>query len=319
MKKKKNKKLKIQRRDKCYSLSESCFYKLKSSEKFAELIGVPLVDLKASALKPEYNIFVQDGRTIEEPSLKLDRIQTRIASLISRIRVTNALHSGRKEHSHITNARQHLGYVPLLTTDIRKFFQSTGTEKIYRFFYKHLKCSNQVAKLASELCSCNGHIPTGSRISMVLAYWSNYDMFEEIQRLSQSRGVTFTIFVDDLTFSGESVNKSFRSTVTNIIRRHGHIAHPEKTKLYRREAVKPVTGTAIQGDSLILSNKHHLSIYEDFLQWELSDKNIPHPRLENRILGKLAAQSSVDERYKAKARSFRRFLKERRSTAVTRS
>lgn len=313
MKKNKTKKLRIQQRNKCYSINDSCFYDLKSTEKFATLLGTSVLNLKEVAADPDYNIFKQDGRTIEEPSAKVDKIQTRIASLLSRIKVTDALHSGRKGYSHITNAKAHLGNVPLLTTDIRKFFQSTSSDKIYRFFLRNLKCSHQVSKLASELCSCNGHIPTGSRVSMILAYWSNHEMFDEIQKLSESRGIKFTIFVDDLTFSGENVNKSFRNMVKKIIQRHGHVAHPEKTKLYPKDAVKSVTGTAIQGEDLIISNKHHLSIHEDIIQWELSDKNIPHPKLENRILGKLTAQSLVDERYKGKARSFRKFLKDRPS------
>jgi hypothetical protein len=40
-----------------------------------------------------------------------------------------------------------------------------------------------------------------------------------------------SVYVDDITFSGESINRLFLTTVKKIILSNGHFAHPEKTKI----------------------------------------------------------------------------------------
>jgi len=309
LKKIKIKKPKINTKDKSYELKDSCLYKLGSVKKLARLLNLPLEKIEPLKSDDNYNVFINNGRTIEQPTGLLDIVQTRIASLLVRIKPSNSLHSGVKKRSHITNARVHLGQHPLLTSDIRGFFKSTSTNQIFLFFRKQLKCSADVSDTLTAICSYSGHIPTGSRISMVLAYWANRPMFDEWEAIAKSRNLNFSIFVDDITFSGHGLNRKFVSLIKRVATRHNHQLHPDKTKLYRANSRKNVTGTSIDGDNLIVSQKNHKNIYADMILWMESDKCIPHKNLENRILGKLTAQAQVDPRYKDKARSFRLSIK----------
>ncbi|MBF4355323.1 RNA-directed DNA polymerase, partial [Vibrio anguillarum] len=93
--------------------------------------------------------------------------------------------------------------------------------------------SPDIADILADICTCHNHIPTGSRISMPLAYWANCRMFEELESISGKHNVTMTVYVDDLTFSGEKVNRQLKSLVKKIISKHGHTMHPKKTKLYQ--------------------------------------------------------------------------------------
>lgn len=309
--KKPKRKPKIASKNKNYGIQDCCLYKVGSLKKLAQLLHADISTLTSLCDNNLYNVFTDNGRIIEQPIGARDIVQTRIASLLVRIKPSDCLHSGIKKRSHITNAKVHLGNHPLLTSDIRGFFQSTTRESIYKFFHRQLKCSKDVSSILSDICTINGHVPTGSRISMVIAYWANKPMFDEWESLAKARSLNFSIFVDDITFSGQNLNRKFISLIKKIAIRYGHQLHPKKTKLYRANSIKNVTGTAIDGNKLVLSQKNRHKIYSDMMLWHASDKAIPHEKLESRILGKLTAQSQVDPIYKDKARSFRNGIKMR--------
>ena len=94
---------------------------------------------------------------------------------------------------HVSNAKKHIGVHPLLTTDLKSFFPSTSKAIVFNFFFKKLLCSPDVSELLSNLCTYNNHIPTGSRISMPLAYWANSKMFLELNALSKALGICMSL------------------------------------------------------------------------------------------------------------------------------
>ena len=258
------------------------------------------------------------SRNIEHPYFDLDKVQTRIASLICRIEQPDYVHSGVKGRSHITNAAQHIGNHKLLTSDIQTFFPSTTRRMVFDFFYKQLKCTPDIADLLASLCTCKGHIPTGSRISMPLAYWANEPMFKLLNQLSTSKNITFTLFVDDIVFSGNEINKTFEYNIKRIISNHGHTAHPRKTKLYNAEKTKIVTGVAVDTVGLLVANKHRKNIYQDISQWKVIEQaGFQFEPLNNRVLGRMNAQSLIDYRFKDKARTLRLSIKKAEQNTPT--
>ena len=223
-----------------------------------------------------------------------------------RIEQPNYVHSGVKGRSHITNATQHIGFHNLLTSDIQSFYPSTTKKMVFNFFLKRMECSPDVAELISSLCTCKGHIPTGSRISMPLAYWANEPMFNLLFKYSVPKGIKFTIFVDDIVFSGNEINKAFIHNIKKIVSDHGHTAHPRKTKFYEAGKTKVITGVAVGSDGLLVANKHRKKIYQDVSQWKITEEaGIQFEQLNNRILGRMNSQSLVDYRFKDKARTLK--------------
>lgn len=307
--KKKLQKLKIKTDNKYYKLEDCALYKIKTQKQLAKILFKDLKILKSLKDDSHYNTFKLVSRDIECPDRHLDEVHTRIASLLSRIELPDYLHSGRKGHSHITNAKAHVGDHCVLTADIRKFYRSTSFDIVFKFFNRVLLCQPDVSLLLTQLCTYNLHIPTGSRISMPLAFLANKKMFDELNKIAGSNKLNFTVFVDDITFSGNNINKMLVHKVKKIVSGHGHKIHPDKTRLFKKDSIKTITGSSANKDGLIISNKHHRKIFDDMLAWSLSDKTIRLPSLENRLLGKLVAQSSIDYRYKDKARSLRNFLK----------
>ena len=260
-----------------------------------------------------YNEFDDYGkkgkvRKIQCPSSGLDRVHTRIASLLSRIQTPEYLQSGKKGYSNVSNAKVHLNSVNLLTTDIKSFFPSTKKIMIFDFFYNQMECSADISNIFSDLCTFNGHVPTGSRISMPLAFWANSRMFSELHLLAIKHHVKMTVYVDDLTFSGDNVNKLFKSVVRKIISRHNQIMHPDKTKLYRKDDAKLITGIVVKGDKLLVKNEQHKNLFSDIECWKAikDTPNAIQSTVAKRLIGRVQSMSVIECKFKDKVRTIRK-------------
>ncbi|EHR1262554.1 TPA: reverse transcriptase family protein [Vibrio parahaemolyticus] len=307
-------KLKLETKNKSYPLQDSPFHKLTSKKVLRKLLDVDADKLKKLRQdKGNYSEFDDIGesgkaRKIQKPARDLDIVHTRIASLLCRISTPQYLHSGKKQHSNITNARQHQNKYPLLATDVKSFFPSTTWDMVFSFFYSVMKCSSDVSEILADLCTCHKHIPTGSRISMPLAFWANIRMFSELEALSTKHNVTMTVYVDDLTFSGKQVNKLFRSSAKKIITKHGHIMHPTKTKLYKSNQAKLVTGVVVEGESIKVRNEQHRKMHEELGVW-FEIKDMPYAMsssITSKLLGRLHAMGTIDDKFKQKAKTVKK-------------
>lgn len=307
--KNKKSKPKIQTKGKSYQIIDSPFFKLSSKKKLAELLGFSVSDLKKLSKNPSYSVFTTvnetgKARDIQQPVNELDLLHTRIASLLGRVKIPVNIHSGIKQKSHITNAKQHSGKERLLTTDIKNFFPSTTKEMVFRLFHHAFRMPGDVAQLLSDICCYNSAIPTGSRLSMPLAYWANHKMFEEIKALTDKHHLFFSVYVDDLTISGNDVNELLLRTVSKIVIKHGHELHLGKTRIYDKQETKIVTGVVLSGDKYCVRNRQLKNIFEDMEQWKLvKGTKIEPASLRQRLIGRLSAASQIELSFKDKART----------------
>lgn len=140
----KKSKLKIKTKGKAYPRQDSPLYNIKSKHILAKLLHCTLEDLKRlSKDDGNYKEFQEDrenksSRKIQQPAHHLDKVHTRIASLLCRMDTPSYLHSGKKNHSNVSNALAHADQdrigVPMMTTDIKSFFPSTTRKMIFSFF-----------------------------------------------------------------------------------------------------------------------------------------------------------------------------------------
>lgn len=113
-----------------------------------------------------------------------------------------------------------------------------------------------------------------------------------------------TVYVDDLTFSGDAINRHFLSVIKKIIVSNGHISHPDKTKLFEKSDVKVITGVAIKSNDLRITNKQHKLIYESLEQWKgCRDEPLISSLVEPKLLGRLHAHSNIEPKLKDKVNS----------------
>jgi RNA-directed DNA polymerase len=146
----------------------------------------------------------------------------------------------------------------VVKTDISKFYQSTTRHQVFIGLIREFKCSGDVAMLIADSCTYQGHVPTGSPASMLLAFYAHKQPFDAQYLRAMKEGRTFTLYVDDITLSGESVNLRELCSITKTLRGVGLKCH--KTHLFEKHSPKPVTGAIITDEGLRLPNRRHLKI-----------------------------------------------------------
>ena len=280
-----------------YELKESCLYKLTTKEKMEKILFKKFKILSKLTKDSNYHIFCLEQkngkkREIQVPKPGLLKIHKRIANLFYCIEVPDYLHSGVKGKSYITNAKAHLGNYPVLKIDISDFYNSISKKSIFNFFRIAMKAGEEIAGVLAGLCSYAEHLPTGSQISMPLSFFLNKKMFDELNNLSRKNNIAMSLYVDDLTFSGDNVNELFLKQVKRIIVNSGFNIKKEKTRLYGRNDNKLITGVIVKGDNIKVSNKQKKLIF-----------NTPSKKTEKALIGRLHAAGNIEPFYKDLAKN----------------
>lgn len=264
------KKKKLITHNKSYSLEESPLFKIQYLDRLLCVLNTNSQAIHSS-LKNKTNVyhyFKHGKRNIQTPTGELYRIHNRIASLLTRIIQPDYLFSGIKGKSYIENAKEHLHAKEILTTDITAFFPSTSRKMIFWFFKDNLQCSYEIANTLADLCSVEGRLPTGSQISMPLAYWVNAKMFDELNDLAKDKGLKMTVYVDDVTFSGDKIPTGFKYQIERIIKKHKHSIKLEKTILYNQQSAKEVTGLILKDGSVLPPNRQFRKFHKLLNSWK---------------------------------------------------
>lgn len=279
-----------------YPLHQSPLYKLRSKKRLANLLGLTTARLTSIASSDNYARFDVSAsgdkkRAVEHPKGQLSRVHDKLLVLLARVEVPDYLHSARKGRSYVTNARSHIGSHHVAKLDIRKFFPSTTFPYVYRFFAKELRQQPDVAWLLTKLVTCDGHIPTGSPISSLLAFHVHRRLFDEIDRIAKNLEVRMTCYVDDITLSGPKATKRLLWELALIVRNHGLQAH--KSRTFAPDRPKLVTGAIVLQSGIRLPNARHHVVGKAL---DVADADPAAASLHElqKIRGRIAEARSID-------------------------
>jgi RNA-directed DNA polymerase len=255
-----------------YSIKQSPFFAIKGKKQFEKIIGYSFENIIILLNnKNNYRIFINSkSRTIQNPCGDMEKIHKRIARLLSRIELPDYIHS-KKGSSYITNAAQHIGHHSIVKTDIRKYYPSTNYKIIFNMFKNIFKCAGDIANILANICCYNGFLPTGSSLSGYVAYFSAKNMFDEIAILVKSYSCNLTVYVDDITISGDKATKKLLFEVRQIIKKHQHTTSEKKSKTFSASSIKEVTGVIVTRDAIKVPNRR-LKLLND-----LEKKTRRHP------------------------------------------
>jgi retron-type reverse transcriptase len=254
----------MQRKKGSYPLNQSPLFKLSTKRKLVDLLGltVPkLRSLRVSAhLYSECEIPKKSGgtRLIENPRRDLKQVQARLARLLSRIAPPDYLFCPVKGRSYVSNAARHLNHRVVRTLDIKKYFPSTPRRRIYKFFLEIMHCNPDVADAIADLATYKGHLPTGSPLSPIMAFYAYYDVWEKVYQIVSTAGATNSLYIDDLTVSGEKVPDWLIWKIKKVIHRSGLRYHKEKTF---RDRPAEITGVIVRDGTLVPPNRQLLKKY----------------------------------------------------------
>jgi len=224
----------------------SALFKLTSPRRLAEILLVPGSTLNRLVNAGDSNYLVRpdrkSGRIIEEPKPQLKLIHQRFARLLAQIETPDYLHSGVKGRSYITNANAHGADHSCIKLDIKKFFSSSSSHYVQRFFEEVLEYPPDVASRAKRLLTYGGHLPTGGNASTILSFWAYKPMFDEIEALAKQHQCEFTLYVDDMSITGLFANRKCQQAARKIVARYALRAH--KMKAFSAGQPRVLTGIA---------------------------------------------------------------------------
>lgn len=293
---------------KSYALDQSPLYRMRSRKRLAaDVFNIDLSLLESLAAKGNnYRVFhIQQGdksRQVEVPKAIVERLHRRLFSLLERIEKPPYLHSGVKKRSYLTNARAHLGSGALVKLDLKKFYPSVKADMVYRFFHGTLQCSPDVAGLLTKLCVHDGHVPTGSCLSQLLAFFAVKPLFDEIESLARTEGACFTVYVDDMTISGVRASPALLWKVKQLVHSHGLKYH--KDRFYPLGVRRVVTGVLIDGDRLAVQPSKEFAMWEQMQALGCGDKAERQAAL-GRLIGSAVAASQIEARFLERVRALR--------------
>ena len=246
-----------------YPLHQSPLYRLRGKGQFEHVLGIEWNAIDKLLSPDNYRVWLNEkGREIQQPLGWLAHVHRHIGKLLARIELPDYLYS-QKGRSYVDNARQHVGTIPLIKTDIHKFYPSTTWQMVYRMFAVDFRCAEDIAhRLADICCYQQKHLPTGSALSGRIAYFAARSMFDDIADLAANDQCRMTAYVDDVTVSGPTATKKLLGKIRQIVSRHGFRTKEQKSKTYAPTSAKSVTGTVISDNKLRLPNERHRKIWQ---------------------------------------------------------
>lgn len=248
----------------------------RDEDDVAKALGLTLKQLQYLAThriretSPHYVAFAVpkrngDTRIIHAPKRGLKNAQRRLhALLIARLPVSPHAHGFVKGRSVATNAAAHVGKMVVIKFDIKDCFPSIHFGRVRGLLialgYAY-PVATSLAVLATEsprqrVRADNRiyHVPTGPRVCVQGAPTSPGLCNAILRRLdlrlagfAAKHGFTFTRYADDLTLSGDDLDKvsDLRRGVEKIVAAEGFTLNREKTRIMRKGGQQSVTGVVV--------------------------------------------------------------------------
>lgn len=218
-------------------------------------------------------------RELLVPDYVLKSRQQYISQLLNQINLPEYMYGSVVGKNNILNAQQHLNGKYFLTIDLKKFFTNINHHQVNKMFCKN-GFSPSVARILTQLTTFQGSLPQGAPSSPVIANLVFLETSNQLFELAKKNGLTFTTFLDDLTFSSDRDFKRLIPQVIEIIKLDNFLIAYDKIH-YRKDYCE-ITGLFVKGGILELpyimqkkaSGNFNLRQYENLVYSYTIDKRL---------------------------------------------
>jgi len=171
-------------------------------------------------------------RIINPSKKRLKILQKRIhKSILNEIKMPDYAFGAIKRRDNVDNSKKHQGKKYKFTTDLKDFFPSITNEAVFKMFVSQ-RFSPTVARILTQLTTFKGKIPQGAPTSSTVANLVFIKTGDILNKFSKENSITFTSFVDDMTFSSAKDFKSKIPAILEVITNDYRISH--KKTFYSR-------------------------------------------------------------------------------------
>jgi len=195
----------------------------------------------------DFDILKKNGgqRKISEPLPSLKDIQLwMLENILNKVKVSPYA----KAYVHGISLKQnlvfHKGEPKVFKIDVENFFGSIDQVAVETMF-SEMGYSKILANLFSKLCTKDHCLPQGAPTSPYLSniYFKIAD--ENIASFCRKRGIKYTRYADDLTFSGDFDEEELKTTVCLLLEGLKLKINSSKTKLMKQGQQQKVTGVVV--------------------------------------------------------------------------
>lgn len=147
----------------------------------------------------------------------------------------------------VSNAAPHARQQVVVNVDIARFFDSTPYERIKAACREALgpDASSHAVVALAEICSYDGALPTGAPTSPAIGNLVLRRVDRALTKAAARRGVAYTRYADDLTFSGSSEALQLVPFARRLLGELGYELDTRKTNIFRRGRRQVVTGLVV--------------------------------------------------------------------------
>lgn len=281
-----------------YPLEKSPLYRMKSLHKLAAILEMRRSALMRVFADPEYTptrIIVDRNsgkeRAINEPRGNTCALLYRLLQLLDRVERPSYLHSATRGKSNVSHARFHAHGEPMVSADIKKFYENTRRRHLKAFFRDDLKMALDLANGLAAACCVEDRLPLGSPVSPLLGFLAHRQTFDAIAALCERRGVRMSMFGDDMAFSGPHATRRFLGKVESLVLKGDMQLHHRRSGSSSSRKIE--TGVLIQGVRIRLPAMHRKRILDDLREYGRAEGEA-RTRLKTRIAGRIGAASQID-------------------------
>lgn len=193
-------------------------------------------DKKTGEIK-KYKDGTVKKRTIHPSTKELKAIQKSIKkNILAPIQLPDEIHGGVKKRSNITNAKPHKGNKYIFTTDLLDFYPNISHSYVNKT-YLSLGFSNHFSNSLTKLTTWKFALPQGTPTSTHISNLVFLQTDRELIQLCNANNITYTRYVDDLTFSSPIDFKHLLNDILDIVRSNNFNLSYRKTKYKGNQTV----------------------------------------------------------------------------------
>lgn len=190
----------------------------------------------------------RDGgsRTLSVPDEKLKAVQRRIADvLLPLVPVSPFACAYKKGSDTVKNAMPHVRAPVILKLDVHKFFDSIIFPQVKNKAFPRKLYSEKIRILLTILCMYKEALPQGSPASPGISNIIMRDFDDIVGTWCKERGIAYTRYCDDMTFSGDFDPGAVIDLVRCELRKMGLFLNNKKTVIARNGQKKQVCGIIV--------------------------------------------------------------------------
>ena len=243
------------------------YKELASIERDLGFSAKTLYGLSNHLEKHYHNVLIpkRDGskRKLSVPDLILKRVQKSIAdNILVQYPVSNYAKAYKIGGSVQHNAQPHVGKRKILKLDIEGFFDHILYSQVKNIVFCEEKFAEPIRVLLTMLCYYKESLPQGAPTSPAITNIIMYDFDETVGAFCNDRGISYTRYCDDMTFSGDFDEREVIAFVKGELCKLGLFLKNRKTTVVPASKRQTVTGIVVN-EKLNITKEYKKSIRQE--------------------------------------------------------